>query len=103
MILCDFLSRIQADNSDPHGLIPIAFNYLEHVSYPACEFQAVYYNPEKVLTEFYKIEELVGYAAMKVYSTQQINSYCIMTRGQAQATGHQCQKFMDIPNLWIQI
>ena len=87
MILCDFLSRIQADNSDPHGLIPIAFNYLEHVAYPACKFQAVYYNPEKVLTEFYKIEELVGYAAMKVYSTQQVNSYCIMTRGQAQATG----------------
>ena len=87
MILCDFLSRIQADNSDPHGLIPIAFNYLEHVAYPTCEFQAVYYNPEKVLTEFYKIEEIVGYAAMKAYSTQQINSYCIMTRGQAQATG----------------
>ena len=87
MILCDFLSRIQADNSDPHGLIPIAFNYLEHVAYPACEFQAVYYNPEKVLTDFYKIEEIVGYAAMKTYSTQQINSYCIMTRGQAQATG----------------
>ena len=87
MILCDFLSRIQADNSDPHGLIPIAFNYLEHVAYPACEFQAVYYNPEKVLTQFYKIEEIVGYTAMKTYSTQQINSYCIMTRGQAQATG----------------
>ena len=87
MILCDFLSRIQADNSDPHGLIPIAFNYIEHVSHPTCEFQAVYYNPREILTEFYRIEEIVGYAAMKIYSTQQINSYCVMTRGQAQATG----------------
>ena len=87
MILCDFLSRIQADNSDPHGLIPIAFNYIEHVSHPTCEFQAVYYNPREILTEFYRIEEIVGYAVMKVYSTQQINSYCVMTRGQAQATG----------------
>ena len=87
MILCDFLSRIQADNSDPHGLIPIAFNYIEHVSHPTCEFQAVYYNPREILTEFYRIEEIVGYAAMKVYSTQQINSYYVMTRGQAQATG----------------
>ena len=87
MILCDFLSRIQADNSDPHGLIPIAFNYIEHVSHPTCEFQAVYYNPGEILTEFYRIEEIMGYAAMKVYSTQQINSYFVMTRGQAQATG----------------
>ena len=58
MILCDFLSRIQADNSDPHGLIPIAFNYIEHVSHPTCEFQAVYYNPREILTEFYRIEEI---------------------------------------------
>ena len=87
MILCDFLSRIQSDNSDPHGLIPIAFNYIEHAAHPTCEFQAVYYNPEEVLTEFYRIEEIVGYAAMKVCNTQQINSYCVMTRGQAQATG----------------
>ena len=87
MILCDFLSRIQADNSDPHGLIPIAFNYIEHVSHPTCEFQAVYYNPREILTEFYRIEEIVGYAAMKVYSTQQINSYFVMTRGQVQAPG----------------
>ena len=87
MILCDFLSRIQSDNSDPHGLIPIAFNYIEHVPHPTCEFQAVYYSPREILTEFYKIEEIVGYAVMKVYSTQQINSYCVMTRGQAQATG----------------
>ena len=87
MILCDFLSRIQADNSDPHGLIPIAFNYIEHVPHPTCEFQAVYFNPKEILTEFYRIEEIVGYAAMKVYGTQQINSYCVMTRGKAQAAG----------------
>ena len=87
MILCDFLSRIQSDNSDPHGLIPIAFNHIEHVPHPTCDFQAVYYHPTEILTEFYKVEEVVGYAAMKVYSTQQINSYCVMTRGQAQATG----------------
>ena len=87
MILCDFLSRIQSDNSDPHGLIPIAFNYIEHVPHHTCDFQAVYYNPTEILTEFYKVEEIVGYAAMKVYTTQQINSYCVMTRGQTQATG----------------
>ena len=86
MTLCDFLSRIQSDNSDPHGLIPIAFNCIEHVPHPTFEFQAVYYSPREILTQFYKIEEIVGYAAMKVYSTQQINSYCVMTRGQAQAT-----------------
>ena len=26
MILCDFLSRVAADDSDPMDLIPIAFN-----------------------------------------------------------------------------
>ena len=103
MILCDFLSRVKADNSDPHGLIPIAFNYIEHEAHPIGEFQAVYFNPKEILAEFYKIEEIVGYAAMKTYSTQQINAYFVMTRGQAQAQVHQCQKFMDIPNLWIQI
>ena len=103
MILCDFLSRIKADNSDPHGLIPIAFNYIEHEANPIGEFQAVHFNPKEILAEFYRIEEIVGYAAMKTYSTQQINAYFVMTRGQAQAQVHQCQKFMDIPNLWIQI
>ena len=29
MILCDFLSRINVDDTDPHDLIPIAFNVLE--------------------------------------------------------------------------
>ena len=87
MILCDFLSRIKADNSDPHGLIPIAFNYIEHEAHPIGEFQAVYFNPKEILAEFYRIEEIVGYAAMKTYSTQQINAYFVMTRGQAQATG----------------
>ena len=87
MILCDFLSRIKADNSDPHGLIPIAFNYIEHETHPIGEFQAVHFNPKEILAEFYRIEEIVGYAAMKTYSTQQINAYFVMTRGQAQATG----------------
>ena len=87
MILCDFLYRIKADNCDPHGLIPIAFNNIEHVSHPICEFQAVHFNPKEILAEFYKIEEIVGYAAMKTYSTQQINAYFVMTRGQAQAAG----------------
>ena len=87
MILCDFLSRVKADNSDPHGLIPIAFNYIEHEAHPIGEFQAVYFNPKEILAEFYQIEEIVGYAAMKTYSTQQINAYFVMTRGQAQAQG----------------
>ena len=87
MILCDFLSRIKADNSDPHGLIPIAFNSIEHEAHPIGEFQAVYFNPKEMLAEFYRIEEIVGYAAMKTYSVQQINAYFVMTRGQAQATG----------------
>ena len=87
MILCDFLSGIKADNSDPHGLIPIVFNYIEHVAHPIGEFQAVHFNPKEILAEFCRIEELVGYAAMKTYSTQQINAYFVMTRGQAQAQG----------------
>ena len=87
MILCDFLSRIKADNSDPHGLIPIAFNYIEHETHPIGEFQAVHFNPKEILAEFYRVEEIVGYAAMKIYSTPQINAYFVMTRGQAQATG----------------
>ena len=87
MILCDFLSRIKADNSDPHGLIQIAFNYIEHEAHPVGEFQAVHFNPKEILAEFYRIEEIVGYAAMKTYSTEKINAYFVMTRGQAQATG----------------
>ena len=87
MILCDFLSRIKADNSDPHGLIPITFSYIEHETHPIGEFQAVYFNPKEILAEFYRIEEIVGYTAMKTCSTQQINAYFVMTRGQAQATG----------------
>ena len=81
------MSRIKADNFDPHGLIPIAFNSIEHEAHPIGEFQAVYFNPKDILAEFYKIEEIVGYAAMKTYSTQQINAYFVMTRGQAQAQG----------------
>ena len=104
MILCDYLSRIKADNSDPHGLIPIAFNYIVHDAHPVGEFQPVHFNPKEILAEFYRIEEIVGYAAMKTYSTQQINAYFVMTRGQAQATGtavpevHEHSKPLD-PNL----
>ena len=46
MILGDFLSRIKANNSDQHGLIPIAFNFIEPVTYPTHEFQEVYFNPK---------------------------------------------------------
>ena len=104
MILCNFLSRIKADNSDPHGLIPIAFNYIEHEAHPIGEFQAVHFNPRDILAEFYRIEEIVGYTAMKTYSTQQINAYFVMTTGQAQSTGtsvpevHRHSKPLD-PNL----
>ena len=87
IILCDFLSRIKADNSDPHGLIPTAFNYIEHEAHPIGEFQAVHFDTKEILAEFYRIEEIVGYAAMKTYSTQQINAYFVVTRGQAQAQG----------------
>ena len=68
-------------------LIHIAFNYIEHEAHPIGEFQAVHFNPKEILAEFYRIEEIVGYAAMKTYSTQQINAYFVQTRGQAQATG----------------
>ena len=67
--------------------LPIAFNYIEHEAHPIGEFQAVHFNPKDILAEFYRVEEIVGYAAMKTYSTQQINAYFVMTRGQAQATG----------------
>ena len=79
--------ELKADNSDPHGLIPIAFNYIEHEAHSISEFQAVHFNPKEILAEFYRVEEIVGYAAMKTYNTQQINAYFVMTRGQAQATG----------------
>ena len=29
MILCDFLSRIKSDDTDPDNLIPIAFHQME--------------------------------------------------------------------------
>ena len=51
------------------------------------KFQAVHFNPKEILAGFYSIQEIVGYAAMKTYSTQNINAYFVMTRGQTQSTG----------------
>ena len=89
MILCDYLSRIKSDDSDPHELIPIAFHYIgepvpENIG---LQIVPVQFNPKQILDQFYKIQEVVGYAAMKTYSSQHINTYMVMTRGQAKATG----------------
>ena len=73
MILCDFLSRIKSDDTDPDNLIPIAFHQME--------LEPIQYNPEEILNFFYGLEEL-GY---KLIVDQ--NSYMIMTRGAAKQTG----------------
>ena len=73
MILCDFLSRIKSDDTDPDNLIPIAFHQME--------LEPIQYNPEEILNFFYGLEEL-GY---KLIVDQ--NSYMIMTRGEAKQTG----------------
>ena len=52
MILCDFLSRIKSDDTDPDNLIPIAFHQME--------LEPIQYNPEEILNFFYGLEEL-GY------------------------------------------
>ena len=44
MILCDFLSRIKSDDSDPHNLIPIAFHQME--------LEPIQYNPNQILEQF---------------------------------------------------
>ena len=89
MILCDFLSRIKADDSNPHELIPIAFHYIgEQVSENAgLQIVPVQFNPKQILDIFYRIQEVVGYAAMKTCNSQNTNAYMVMTRGQAKAAG----------------
>ena len=89
MILCDFLSRIKSDDSDPHELIPIAFNYIgENVTNPeGLQIVPVQFNPKQILDKFFGIQEIVGYAAMKNCSSQKINTYMVVTRGQAKAAG----------------
>ena len=73
MILCDFLSRIKSDDTDPDNLIPIAFHQME--------LEPIQYNPEEILNFFYGLEEL-GYNLIVDQ-----NSYMIMTRGAAKQTG----------------
>ena len=87
MILCDFLSRIKSDDTDPDNLIPIAFHQME--------LEPIQYNPEEVLNFFYGLEEL-GYNLIVDQ-----NSYMIMTRGTAKQTGakvpevHEANKPLD--------
>ena len=73
MILCDFLSRIKSDDTDPDNLIPIAFHQME--------LEPIQYHPEEILNFIYGLEEL-GY---KLIVDQ--NNYMIMTRGAAKQTG----------------
>ena len=77
MILCDFLSRIKSDDSDPHNLIPIAFHQME--------LEPIQYNPNQILEQFYFLEEL-GYKIIAEEISQE-NSYMIMTRRAAKQTG----------------
>ena len=77
MILCDFLSRVNVDDSDPHNLIPIAFHQME--------LEPVQFNPNEILEYFYRWEELGYYIyAEKILPEQQ---YFIMTRKTAQEAG----------------
>ena len=73
MILCDFLSRIKSDDTDPNNLIPIAFHQME--------LEPMQYNPEEILNFFYGLEEL-EYKLIVDHST-----YMIMTSGAAKQTG----------------
>ena len=94
MILCDFLSRIKSDNSDPHNLIPIAFHQLE--LYP------VQYNPKQMLDTFYNFQELGQFLTLQ--EKPRVENYLIMTRSAAQESGsivpkvHGADKPLD-PNL----
>ena len=89
MILCDFLSRIKSDDSDQHELIPIAFHYIgeQCPENSGLQIVPVQYNPKQILDAFFRIQEVVGYAAMKTCDSQRINTYMVMTRGQAKAAG----------------
>ena len=65
MILCDFLSRVNVDDSDPHNLIPIAFHQME--------LEPVQFNPNEILEYFYRWEELGYYIyAEKILPEQTI-------------------------------
>ena len=44
MILCNFLSRIKSDDTDPDNLIPIACHQME--------LESIQYNPEEILNFF---------------------------------------------------
>ena len=89
MILCDFLSRIKSDDSNPHELIPIAFHYIREQGPENAGLQIVpvQFNPKQILDQFYRIQEVVGYAAMKVCNSQNMSAYMVITRGQAKAAG----------------
>ena len=76
MILCDFLSRVKSDDSDPHNLIPIAFHQMELVP--------IQYNPNQILDYFYSLEEL-GYNIILEQATPE-NCYMVMTRRAAKET-----------------
>ena len=77
MILCDFLSRIKSDDTDPDNLIPIAFHQME--------FEPIQYNPKEILDFFYGLEEL-GYNIIAGKISPE-NSYMVMTRRAAKETG----------------
>ena len=77
MILCDFLSRIKSDDSDPHNLIPIAFHQMELVP--------IQYNLHQILDYFYSLEQL-GYNMILEQVTPE-NCYMVMTRRAAKETG----------------
>ena len=77
MILCDFLSRVNVDDSDPHNLIPIAFHQME--------LEPVQFNPNEILEYFYRWEELGYYIYAENIKPEQ--QYFIMTRKAAQETG----------------
>ena len=47
----------------------------------------VQFNPKQILDKFFGIQEIVGYAAMKNCSSQKVNTYMVVTRGQAKAAG----------------
>ena len=77
MILCDFLSRVNVDDSDPHNLIPIAFHQME--------LEPVQFNPNEILEYFYRWEELGYYIYAENIQPEQ--QYFIMTRKAAQEAG----------------
>ena len=90
MILCDFLSRIKSDDSNPHELIPIAFHYIgEQVpENSGLQIVPVQYNPKQILDAILQ-DTRCGrlFSNENLYNSQNINAYMVMTRGQAKAAG----------------